>query len=114
MTKLQLGDGQIVRVSMIDRRYITIPKGKQSHIDIGSPDVFQTFVSGTLIGGNIVLHGDDLIPRFSQGIKDDLPIFFQVFERGGEIDRWHDREGFLESKKHVRSLFKIYLARIRT
>lgn len=74
---------------MVRRRDIAVAKGDSSHFPIGQLYVLAALIDGSSIGPQIVLYGEDLLANFPKGLEEDLPIVFQIFVGGGEINRDH-------------------------
>jgi hypothetical protein len=86
--ELALGNGLLLRV--IFGRGIALAPGKDSHVDIACGHMGQTFVEGALVGGNVVLHRDDLMAlHLRQDGIHRIPTFLEILQGRGNIDFGH-------------------------
>jgi len=71
------------------RRLVAIAPGKDTHVQVASGHIGKALVHRTLIRGDIILHGDHIMPHLPKRVVYGLAIILEVIVGGRNIDFCH-------------------------
>ena len=63
--------------------------GEDAHVDITAGNILKALCDWALVGCDVVLHGDDVVPELAQRPIDLLAVLLEVAERRGDVDPGH-------------------------
>jgi hypothetical protein len=77
-TVFQLRDREPVGIVVLRRRDIPISKGEDPDIDLSLLNILETLIDGSLVGGDVAFHRQDLMVRLAQRLEDHASVLFEV------------------------------------